>query len=101
MKYKTIITKAADRDFIEYFSRYAKESLGLAKKFKENIKQEIEFLSNAPFACAAISKEARQTITHKFPFRIIFIIEDDNIVIIAILHHKRSPAIWQKRIPNH
>ncbi|MEK6745653.1 MAG: type II toxin-antitoxin system RelE/ParE family toxin [Pseudomonadota bacterium] len=101
MKYKIVITKAADRDFIKDFLWYAKENSDLAKRFRESIKKEIKFLSDAPFACALISKEARQVISHKFPYRIIFIIEDNNVVIIAILHVKRSPSIWKKRITNH
>lgn len=100
MKYKTIITKDADRDFIEDFIWYAKKNSDLAERFRENVKKEIEFLSNTPFACALLSKKVRQAIVHKFPYRIIFVIENRKVIIIAILHEKRSPAIWKKRI-NH
>ena len=101
MSYNIVITEASESDFEDSIVWYAKKSPKLSDNFKLNTKQAIEFAADLPFACSAISKKARHVIVHGFPYRVIFLISNNDVVIIAILQHKRSPTVWQKRITNH
>lgn len=42
--------------------------------------------------------DIRRRILRQFPYSIFYIVEDDNVVIIAIAHHKRRPGYWLPRL---
>jgi hypothetical protein len=35
---------------------------------------------------------------HRFPFSVIYSVEADMILVVAIAHHGRRPAYWQSRV---
>lgn len=45
-----------------------------------------------------VKKDIRKCIVNKFPFNILYSIEGDYILVIAIAHHHRSPDYWIDRI---
>ena len=40
----------------------------------------------------------RRALTRRFPYAVYFSIEEDAIVILAVLHTARDPEEWQRRI---
>lgn len=101
MPYNIVITEAAEIDFENSIIWYTTKNLESSNKFISNTKKAIDFAANSPFACSITSKKARHVLVHGFPYHVIFLVKNNNIVIIAILHHKRSPNIWKKRVTNH
>ena len=45
-----------------------------------------------------VKKDIRKSIVNKFPFNILYSVENDYILVIAISHHHRSPDYWVDRI---
>jgi len=39
----------------------------------------------------------RALLINKFPFRIIYYVEDNNINIVSIFHTSKNPNTWQTR----
>jgi len=48
-------------------------------------------------AYRAIYKTVRRKLTRRFPYGIFFVIENDKIIVIAIMHTKRNPDDWNGR----
>lgn len=44
-----------------------------------------------------IYKNISRGFVHRFPFGIYYLIKQDLIIVIAVLHVRRNPANWQKR----
>jgi len=43
-------------------------------------------------------REIRWLLTSRFPYRVIYYLEDDSIRIFAVLHAKRSERFWRERL---
>jgi hypothetical protein len=37
-------------------------------------------------------------VLRRFPFSILYIVEDDRVIVVAIMHHHRRPDYWHARI---
>jgi plasmid stabilization system protein ParE len=47
-----------------------------------------------PFAFARVKGEFRQAFVHRFPYRVVYRMAADIIVVVAILHTSRHPLTW-------
>ena len=80
------------------FSQYAKLELeGLGRKFKEEIKKAAVRVSKYPKAWSVERGEVRKCLLHKFPYKLLYSIEEDHIFIIAVAHLHRKPDYWIDR----
>ncbi len=44
-----------------------------------------------------IDKDVRRCMTRKFPYGILYTIEEDYILILAVMHCNREPNYWKNR----
>ena len=91
------VAKAELDDAVEY---YELELPGLGKKFKEEVRSSLKRIAVFPKAWSLIRPEIRKCILHKFPYNILYTIEKNRILILAIAHHHRNPEYWIGRTPN-
>ena len=99
MKYKAIIQIEAVRDFQEAKLWYEETKVnGLVQQFANAVKSTITNLQKYPTAYATRYKNVRIAHTEKFPYAIHFFIDNDLIVIIAIIYNGRDPKITFDRV---
>lgn len=41
----------------------------------------------------------RCCLTHVFPYAVLFTIEPESILIVAVMHCSREPGYWKRRVP--
>ena len=51
-----------------------------------------------PFQFPAIYREVHRARTRKFPFEVFYILNEPRIMVLAIVHVRRDPAIWRSRL---
>jgi plasmid stabilization system protein ParE len=71
---------------------------GLGERFFKNFETTKEKLAIHPNHYSLITNEVRRCPIKKFPYSILYIIEEEKIIILAIIHRKRSNAFIRKRI---
>jgi plasmid stabilization system protein ParE len=54
-------------------------------------------ISDNPLQYQTIYREMRRAIPRKFPYGVFYRVEQDAIVVFAIVHLHRNPASWQDR----
>ena len=54
-------------------------------------------INRAPITSPLIYLNIRRTLTRRFPFGIFYIVINQKIVVLAVLHVRRDPHLWQKR----
>ena len=97
-KYKTIIQLEAVQDFEDAKNWYKKTKVnGLSQRFSNAVKKTIANLQKHPIRYAIRYKNIRIAHTDIFPFAIHYFIENDLIVIIAIIYAGRDPQITLDR----
>ena len=84
-------------DAIEY---YELQVSGLGATFKNIAKSTIKRISTFPNAWTEIRPDVRRCIMHKFPYNVLYSVEEECILIIAIAHHHRHPNYWTDRLDN-
>lgn len=99
MKYKTIIQIEATQDFEVARLWYRRTKVnGLSQRFSKAVKITIRNLQTHPTFYAIRYENVRVAHTDKFPYGIHFFIENDVIVIIAIMYNGRDPKVTLNRI---
>lgn len=79
------------------FSLYEKKSNGLGFEFFKEYERSIKLILTFPFAFEQVSNNFRRAFIKRFPYSIIYGIDNEQIIIIAITHLKRKPKYWIHR----
>jgi len=77
---------------------YAEQDVDLQLRFIESIENAIERILESPTRWRVIDEDVRRYIAHVFPYGILYTIEDDFVLIIAVMHFSREPGYWKDRI---
>ena len=95
---KLEILEIARREYDEAKEFYETEQPGLGSQFKEQIRHSLLRIQQYPQAWPPERKEIRRYIVHKFPYKILYTIQDETIVVLAFTHLHRRPDYWIDRI---
>lgn len=95
---KVIFTELALTELSEAYQFYELEFSGLGARFKAEVKRAINRIIQYPLAWQKDRGDIRRCLLHKFPYKILYAIEPDHLVIIAIAHLHRKPDYWVDRL---
>ena len=87
----------ARRDFDESFDWYAQRSAQAAIQFASSVDAALVAVAANPERFVAVDDIHRECPVRRFPFRIVYRVAKDRIVVVAIAHAKRRPAYWKDR----
>jgi len=95
MNYKVIVSEKAENHLNNAVEWYENEKAGLGVFFLVSVKECIRFLITNPFAFVVVYKKIRKVNIKKYPYSLYYKInkEDNELLIIAVLHTSRSPEI--------
>lgn len=82
-------------DAIEYYNY---DAPGMGDAFLTDVLNAIARIGEFPEAWHPLSKRTRRCQTRRFPYGIIYLIREDEILIIAIANLHRKPDYWKDRI---
>ncbi len=88
----------AEEEMTEAALFYEIASTGLGSDFLDDVQRAVNRLSAYPYAGELIDSNLRRALLHRFPFSLIYTIEANNIVIVAVAHHGRDPEYWLSRV---
>ncbi len=92
------ILAEASIDIKEITLWYKNISQSLAARFVSQLYEGFARISSNPNAWLNISKKARRCRLSDFPYLILFFQEDDTIIVFAVIHEKRNPKTWKRRM---
>ena len=70
---------------------------GLGLQFAKDVYTAIQNILVFPHAWTPLSRNTRRCLVKRFPYSVIYQIEDEKIIIIAIMHLNRKPEYWKDR----
>ena len=77
---------------------YAERDADIALKFVASVEHAIARIVEAPTRWRVIDEDVRRCLTRVFPFGILYTIESDFLLIVAVMHLSRGPNYWKPRI---
>lgn len=94
---RLVAQPAADRDIEGAFGWYESERAGLGLEFLDELRRVYVRVADGPLTYREIRSGIRRALLRRFPYAVYFAVERDAVVILAVLHARRSPAGWQMR----
>lgn len=93
-----LFLELAEQEFYDSQDYYEEQQLNLGVKFKQEIYNTLNRIQKFPNMYVEVRKDIRKCVVNKFPFNLLYSIEENHILIIAIAHHHRKPDYWIDRI---
>lgn len=96
MNYKLSITSEAEEDVKEAYLWYESKRKGLGHDFLLQIDAKLRLIERDPLIFAEQYKNVRCCLTNRFPYKILYHTESQNIIVIAVVYGGRSSK-WIKQ----
>jgi plasmid stabilization system protein ParE len=77
---------------------YDRQRPRLGDELLDEITRAIALLKQFPESAPAIGGDYRRLLIRRFPFGMIYRIDGDEIIIVAVAHSSRKPNYWSKRL---
>jgi plasmid stabilization system protein ParE len=88
----------AREELLEAAHYYEERGQGLGYALIEDVEQAVRELSEKPLSCPTIGTELRRRIVRRFPYSLLYVVETERIVVMAVAHQKRRPGYWKYRL---
>ncbi len=85
-------------EYREAAAFYEARRRGLGATFTVEVETAIKTILETPDRWRLIEQNVRRRLTRLFPYAILYTIEEDFILIVAIAHGSREPGYWKHRI---
>jgi plasmid stabilization system protein ParE len=94
---RVIFTRIATQELEDAVRFYELEYAGLGRRFKEEVKKATLRVADYPKAWSIERGEVRKCLLHRFPYKLLYSVEEDHVLVIAIAHQHRKPDYWVGR----
>lgn len=100
MKYIFNFRPKALRELEEIHDWYESKETGLYRRFQLFLEETLERIAKVPLRSPVFHNEMRRISMKKFPYVVFYHIDNDVIVVVSVLHKRRSPDRWPRSNPN-
>ena len=93
-----ITLEAADEELHEAKEYYELQRQGLGLEFVEAFEEAMGRIVAFPEAWGLIADKVRCCIFKRFEYGVIYVVRDETIFVLAVMHLKRRPGYWKRRL---
>ena len=94
MSREFIVRLEAEDDITDAAVWYEQQSPGLGWDFTRVVDACLAGVSRNPLRFPEVRKNARRAVLRRFPFAVIFVVDDTTVEVIACLHARRDLVEW-------
>ncbi len=87
----------AQADIEQASDWYERQRPGLGGDFLDEVLDTFDRVAENPQSYPVVHRQTRRAVIHRFPFGAFYRIEDDAIMVLAVMHGSRNPRAWQQR----
>ncbi|RLA63142.1 MAG: type II toxin-antitoxin system RelE/ParE family toxin [Epsilonproteobacteria bacterium] len=77
---------------------YESQRIGLGEDFLLTLEDSYAKIARTPKAYQLIYQSVRRKLVRRFPYGVFFVLGDDKIIVIAVMHTKRNPLDLSNRV---
>jgi plasmid stabilization system protein ParE len=89
---------AAAEEYLESCRYYSGIEARLGAAFSLSVESAIGRIQARPEMWPEIEEDLRRCLLKRFPFGLYYTVEDDFLLIVAVLHMRRKPGSWRGRV---
>jgi toxin ParE1/3/4 len=100
MTYRLSARPEVVTDVLEAVDWYEAKQPGLGEEFAEELRRSIRCLQVNPllYHIRHTRYRVRWVLVHRFPYRIVFVVDGAVIIILAVTHAKQHERHWEHRV---
>lgn len=84
-------------EYAEAVQYYAEQRAEVAQAFIDAVEEAIYRIREFPTRWGIFDEDVRRCLTHKFSYGILYTVERDYILILAVMPCRREPTYWKSR----
>jgi plasmid stabilization system protein ParE len=87
----------AESEYFQALAWYQGRSPKAAAGFEAAMDAGLQRIADSPETWPLCDKRHRFYVLHRYPYSLIYRIENEDVLIVAVAHSSRHPAFWQGR----
>jgi plasmid stabilization system protein ParE len=92
-----IVNPEAEADLADAKAYYDQRSPGLGDDFILCVEEVFDRLQRTPGLYAKVFQDLRLALIRRFPYAVIYRIDEEQVTVVAVYHTRRDPRWWQER----
>jgi toxin ParE1/3/4 len=92
-----IVRPEAEADLAASKLWYEEQHDGLGARFLREVDATVRRIISDPLAFGFVRGRLRRALLRRFPFGVFYVLTEQHIVVVAVLHAARDPRLWGKR----
>jgi plasmid stabilization system protein ParE len=94
---RLVVTPGAEADLTAAYDWYEDQSTGLGAEFLRAVDAVFAAAQRAPATFPTVRGRTRRALLRRFPYGVFFVDGGDEVVVLAVVHGRRHPRVWQSR----
>ncbi|TAK37066.1 MAG: type II toxin-antitoxin system RelE/ParE family toxin [Chloroflexota bacterium] len=95
---KVVFLALAQQELDDAVAWYDEQSRGLGIEFLDQLDRAVRRIVSFPTSCPEIEPGLRRCLLSRFPYGLIYGLDRDTIVVVAVAHLHREPRYWLDRL---
>lgn len=96
------LLEPAQAELDEAIGWYAEQAPGLGDAFLLETLKVLKLVEQFPQAWHPLTPEIRRCRLKRFPYSVVYTLDAEGILVLAVAHQHRKPGYWRNRIlPGH
>lgn len=88
----------AEEELHRAYSYYESRQVGLGQRFARAFHDALKQVLDRPLAWAVLEPPYRLRKLKRFPYGILYDVQGEAVVIVAVMHLHRRPGYWRTRL---
>ncbi len=97
MAYNLELHEQAEQELWDAMDYYDEKRKQLGQEFAQELRAIMKTVWEHPARFPTVKDNIRKAVVKKFPYIIIFEIQEDTVFVLAIFHTSRNPDSWEGR----
>jgi toxin ParE1/3/4 len=97
MTYGVVVRKAAEGDIRDAYLYYESCRQGLGKEFMLSLDAAMARIARSPAHFRVVYNDIRRLSIQRFPYGVLFLLDEEKVIVLAVMHARRDPSEWQLR----
>ena len=94
---RLFVQDAAAADIESAAVWYETRRAGLGGEFLRAVRATLAAIARNPNQYRVVRAEVRRAVVRRFPYNVFFVVDADHTAVLACLHFRRDPQVWQSR----
>jgi plasmid stabilization system protein ParE len=95
---RVVLEHEAEQEMLDAAKYYETEKTGLGADFLDEVQIASDAVGRNPRRYGFYGRPIRSIKLERFPYRLLYAIETDRVLIVAVMHLHRQPGYWKHRL---